>query len=103
MNAFNEYLAESVLIFNYIPEAMEKEQRDLCRFCYYRFFRLRFEVAESEAKEKGGKTEDYLDLSIRKYETEINAACKQEGCLLEKLNKETLLNNQKLNDLEEVN
>ena len=107
---FNQFLIDG--IYNYIPEKIQEEQREFCRFCSYRFYNLKLELAEYEAQIKGGRAKDYLDLSIDLYKTEINDKCKEKGCLLSKLNvdrrvilsyrEETLLNNQRLNDLKEA-
>jgi len=81
---FNQPFVEG--IYNFIPKEMPEEQRELCRFCYYRFYKLRLELAEYEAQIKGGGTKDSLDLSIDLYKTELNGKCKEKGCLLSKLN-----------------
>jgi len=96
---FNQSMIDG--IYNYVPEEMLDEQRRLCRFCAYRFYNLKLEIAEYESQIKGGSAKDYLDLSIDLYKTEMNPKCNGKGCLLAKLNedkqvvlsfKETLLN-----------
>ncbi|MDO8517382.1 MAG: hypothetical protein Q7S33_04640 [Nanoarchaeota archaeon] len=73
-------------IYNFIPEEMLEEQRKSCRFCSYRFYKLKLELAEYEAQIRGGSAREYLDLSINLYKTELKDKCKEKGCLLSKLN-----------------
>jgi len=81
---FNNNLIDG--IYNYVPEEMPDEQRRLCRFCAYRHYNLRLELAEYESQIKGGNARDYLDLSIDLYKTEIGESCREKGCLLSQLN-----------------
>lgn len=64
--------------YNIIPKGMRRRQKDVCVGCEYRISRLQYDLADDEARRRGGSPRIYLG----GFYMRSIPACDMERCLI---------------------